>query len=85
MKNEIAAGLGVLLLGAVWVAAPASFSIAKEDRCADARRTCIAWCEEHRGPDGNCQADCQKRYKKCKRTGFFIWGWLAPDTKSARC
>lgn len=85
MKNEIAAALCVLIMCALWVAVPTSPAIAKEDRCADARRTCIAWCKEHRGPDGNCQADCQKRYKKCKRTGFFIWGWLTPDTNSARC
>lgn len=85
MKNEIAAAIGVALLCALWIAALTGPGLAKDDRCADARQTCIAWCEEHRGPDGNCQADCQKRYKRCKRTGLFIWGWLSPDAKSARC
>lgn len=84
MKTKIAAALSMAAMLGLAVAVPAGESAAREDRCADARRTCIAWCEEFRGPDGTCQADCWRRYKKCKRTGWFIWGQLAPDTRQPR-
>lgn len=85
MKNAIAAALCFAFLSGTVFLLLVAPGMAKEDRCADARRTCMAWCEEHRGPDGTCQADCWKRYKRCKRTGLFIWGGVRPDAVRSRC
>ncbi|MGI9384652.1 MAG: hypothetical protein ACR2PO_15985 [Methyloligellaceae bacterium] len=82
MFLRLAAAVGLLVLGAL--ALLADGNAVAENRCAEARRTCKAFCLERRGDSPSCHKGCSERYRQCRRTGWFVWGPAGIGTGSGR-
>ena len=82
MSLRLCAAVGLLALGAL--AATGGGPAAAENRCAEARKTCRAFCLERRGDSPSCHRDCNARYQQCRRSGWFIWGPAGIGTGSGQ-
>lgn len=82
MIARLAMAIGLPALTALALLAPQP--VVAEDRCAEARRTCKAWCLDNRGDSPSCHKGCNDRHRQCKRSGWFIWGPAGIGTGSGR-